>query len=420
MHKKINAILIPLVMLALLAAFFLLPSKDFSERENRYLAPLPKLSVGTVTDGSFMEDIKDYVSDHFPFRDFWIGVNTRVGLLRGKTLINGVYFADDDYIIEKYEPSGNMSKIAKVVNDFADKVDAKVTFMAVPTSVVINRDRLPAGTDGDADAQLAELGELYADLNCYTIDLTEVLSERNRQGQVFYRLDHHWTNAGALAGYEEYYELISTMEDHMDPLHIYREHMRMMASQMPTPGLISNTHDLIYYYDFAPVSDSFRGTLFNKVGECGLGFDSITSRRLPDTVLEKITIKTDDGKDIPLFDESKLETADQYAYFLSGNHPFLTITNAINVDRTVYITPQGPGLKEYGTAHFPDILIIKDSYANCMIPLMLGDYHSITVIDPRYYADPISDYVNEHGIDEVLFVYNMNMLGTDLGIRRIK
>ena len=55
-----------------------------------------------------------------------------------------------------------------------------------------------------------------------------------------------------------------------------------------------------------------------------------------------------------------------------------------------------------------------------MIPLMLGDYASITVIDPRYYSDSISSYVNEHGIDEVLFVYNMNTLGTDLGIRRVK
>ena len=117
MHRKINAILIPVLMAALLAAFFLLPSKDFSEIENRYLAPLPKLSVRTVADGSFMEEIKDYTSDHFPFRDFWIGINTRVGLARGKTLINGVYFADDDYLIEKYESPGNMKKIAKMWKD---------------------------------------------------------------------------------------------------------------------------------------------------------------------------------------------------------------------------------------------------------------------------------------------------------------
>ena len=370
---------------ALLAAFILLPSKDFSERENRYLAPLPKLSLGTVTDGSFMEDIADYVSDHFPLRDFWIGVNTRVSLLRGKTLVNGVYFAADDYLIEKYEPSGNMTKIAGVINKFAGSVDAKVTFMAVPTSVVINQSRLPQGAEGDARLQEAELRELYETLSCYTVELKDVLEERNTQAGVFYRLDHHWTNAGALAAYREYCKLLRPVCD------------------LPS-------------YDFREVSDSFRGTLFNKVGECGLGYDTITSVKLSPALLETITCRTGDGADIPLFDESKLGTADQYAYFLSGNHPFLVITNEAAAD-VVYEISGDEGME---IADLPDILIIKDSYANCMIPLMLGDYHSITVIDPRYYGDSISAYVNENGIDEVLFVYNMNTLGTDLGIRRVK
>ena len=418
MHKKINAILIPLIMLALLAAFFFLPSKGFSERENRYLAPLPKLSVRTITDGSFMEDIKDYVSDHFPFRDLWIGINTRVGLMRGKTLINGVYFADDDYLIEKYEPSGNMQKIAKVVNNFTDKVEAKVTFMAVPTSVVINRDRLPAGTEGDADAQLEELKELYDALDCYTIELAETLTKRNNSGQVFYRLDHHWTNTGAFAAYGEYYKLMRSLGDPVSAVEKRYKHQEWAATI--SPGLLSDTRDMFYSHTYKEVSDSFRGTLFNKVGECGLGCDTITSLYLGPMLLEMISCRTEDGTSVPLFDESKLETADQYAYFLSGNHPFLTISYE-GAAETKYISKDtGPVPLEMEEAILPDILVVKDSYANCMIPLMLGDYASITVIDPRYYGDSISDYVNEHGIDEVLFVYNMNMLGTDLGIRRIK
>ena len=418
MHKKINAILIPLIMAALLCAFVFMPTKDFSERENSYLEPLPKISWNSIKDGSFMEDIKDYVSDHFPFRDFWIGVNTRVSLAKGKTLINGVYFCEDDYLIEKYESSGNMTKIAKAVNSFADKVEAKVTFMAVPTSVVINSDKLPKGREGDAEAQLNDLKELYDNLNCYSVDLTDVLSERNKTKQVFYRLDHHWTNAGAVAGYEEYYKLMRSLGEPGSLLefrYIYNEHIK----EMP-PGVISNTSDYIYQLSYKEVSCNFRGTLFNKVGECGLGYDTITSRELNPVTLDMISCKTDDGKDIPLFDEEKLKTADQYAYFLSGNHPFLKIVVEGNGEKTVYVTPQGPGLKEIGTVSLPDILIIKDSYANCMIPLMLGDYHSITVIDPRYYGDVVSSYVNENDIDEVLFVYNMNTLGTDLGIRRVQ
>ncbi len=383
MHKKINAILIPVLMAALLAAFIVMPVRDFSERENRYLAPAPALNLRTVTDGSFMEDIEEYVSDHFPFRDFWIGVNTRAARLRGKTLINGVYFSADDYLIEDYESSGNMSKIAKAVNAFAEKVkgQAKVTFMAVPTSVVINKDRLPAGTQSDADEQKADIEELYSGLECFTVPLADTLSASHYQS--YYRLDHHWTTMAAQRGYEAY----------------RRSCYSLWAALQSNTEEVANHPFESREYGYELVSDSFRGTLFNKVGECGLGSDSIYTPAGLD--LEGVTCLDDSGREVPIFNYNKLFTADQYAYFLSGNHPVLTITNSYN---------EGA----------PDILVIKDSYANCMIPFMTLDYHTITVIDPRYYGDSISLYVTENGIEEVLFVYNMNTLGTDLGIRRVQ
>ncbi len=383
MHKKINAILIPVIIAALLAAFAVLPSRDFSERENRYLEPAPKLSWTSVKDGSFMEDISDYLSDHFPYRDLWIGVNTRFSLLKGKTLINGVYFCTGDYLIEEYSSSGNMAKLAKAINAFAEKVkgQAKVTFMAVPTSVVINKDRLPAGKEGDAEAQKADIEELYSALSCFTVSLADTLSVPEEQ--VFYRLDHHWTTMAAQKGYEAYRRGLYSL----------------------WAALQSNTEEVTAHpfesreYGYEAVSDSFRGTLFNKVGECGLGSDTIYTPIGLD--LEGVECRDDSGKEILIFNDNKLFTADQYAYFLSGNHPFITITNKANEEK-------------------PDILVIKDSYANCMLPFMTEDYHTITVVDPRYYGDVISSYVTENGIEEVLFVYNMNTLGTDLGIRRVQ
>ena len=76
--------------------------ESFSEQENRYLEAFPKWSWENVKDGSYMEDLSSYVSDHFPFRDFFMGMKTKTEIALGKCEINGVYIADDGYLIEEY------------------------------------------------------------------------------------------------------------------------------------------------------------------------------------------------------------------------------------------------------------------------------------------------------------------------------
>lgn len=385
MSKKINAILIPAIIILLAIASICMPAKDFSERENRYLASFPELTWKNVKSGDFTEGIADYLSDHFPARDTWIEINTRRSLLQGKTLINGVFFADDGYLIEKYNKSESMSKIAKVVNNFSDKVDAEVTFMAAPTSCFININRHPLGID--SNAQMLDMIELYGCLSCKKIDLTSLLFIENLSEPMFYKLDHHWTSRGALAAACAYKYAMEedAFPEYMEPL----DRAEVLAKYIDKQ---ENS------FRFTVVSDNFRGTLFNKVGECGLEPDIIEAPDLSDL---DINYETEEGSFDTVYDQSKLQTADQYAYFLSGNHPIATITNAsCKNDRT--------------------LLIIKDSYANSMVPFLVKDYSKITVIDPRYYGESVSELVNENGIDEVLFVYNMNTLGTDSGIRRVQ
>ena len=41
--------------------------REFSESENRVLASFPKLTVSSVTDGSFMKNFETYMADQFIF-----------------------------------------------------------------------------------------------------------------------------------------------------------------------------------------------------------------------------------------------------------------------------------------------------------------------------------------------------------------
>ena len=65
------------------------------------------------------------------------------------------------------------------------------------------------------------------------------------------------------------------------------------------------------------------------------------------------------------------------------------------------------------------LLVIKDSYAHIMAPFLCQNYEEIHFIDPRYYKASITEYVAQNEITDILFLYNVSNLLTDLGILSI-
>ena len=62
------------------------------------------------------------------------------------------------------------------------------------------------------------------------------------------------------------------------------------------------------------------------------------------------------------------------------------------------------------------LLIIKDSYANSLIPFLIPYYREIVVVDPRYYYDDIEKVMKKDNITSVLFLYNGNTFVKDNSI----
>ena len=60
-----------------------------------------------------------------------------------------------------------------------------------------------------------------------------------------------------------------------------------------------------------------------------------------------------------------------------------------------------------------NLLLIKDSYANCFVQFLLPYYRNIIIIDPRYYYDDIDKLVHDNEITDVLFLYNVNTFMED-------
>ena len=392
------------------------PKQTFSENENRALASWPAYSFDTLKDGSYMSGIQTYLSDHFPLRDPFMTLKTKYEMLTGREEINDIYLAKDGYYIEAYKEPKQQQKIITQLQKLQDAIstDAKenVRVMLVPTAISTYNAKLPAcAPDRGVLRQVDTMNEIYAALpNMQKVDAWSVLQAAaaeeagglsqasanagNAQSMartgdtdnehllagtgdsgnavsatagLYYHTDHHWTTHGAYVGYQAYCGA---------------------AGIEPIPEA-----------DFQQtcVTTDFHGTIFSKLHDSTVPGDAITLYENP---ANQLTVSYPDTGEVTdtLYNRDYLAQKDKYSMFLNNLHPLVEITNArADSDR--------------------QLVLIKDSYANSMVPFLVNHYQKIYVFDTRYYRFGPSSFINEHPeVTDVLLLYNMNTIDTDLGV----
>ena len=100
------------------------------------------------------------------------------------------------------------------------------------------------------------------------------------------------------------------------------------------------------------------------------------------------------GRDEPgrLYAPEQLAVKNKYAYFLGGNQPLCVIHS------------QSDG---------PKILVIRDSYADCLAPFLSERFQEVHLFDLRYNRLSPSDYIRENNIDVVLVLYSFETYVSD-------
>ena len=362
--KKLQILYVSLffAVLAGLALFILIsPDRAFSDQENRNLAQKPALNAETLFNGSFQDGLNDYLSDQFPLRDFWMQMNTRVQKVLGKKEIGGVYLGKDGYYFEKYTDEDfsrsrkNFEILLHAINDQSKKRQDPFTVLFVPSPATVLSDLLPANAEHYNEKEVRSI--LAADLpDCRLIDLTKAFSSSKEQ--LYFRTDHHWTNAGAFLAYQ---------------------------ALMGTEALSQNE------FDVRCVSDDFYGTLFSK----SLDPDAVPDRIFAPQSLPEMTVVFEDGtQKNSVYDPEKLSVKDQYAYYFGGNQGIITIKTSVHNGKK--------------------LLIFKDSFANSLVPYLTAHYEEITLIDLRYYNEDLTPLLEKDC--EVLFLYELTNFIQDKGI----
>ncbi|MBP5608499.1 MAG: hypothetical protein J6X66_09580 [Lachnospiraceae bacterium] len=387
--KRISVYLIAGLLAVFGIAFFLTPKTEFSESENRSLAKWPEFSIANLTSGRYTEGVKDYLSDHFPKRDELLKLINSTERMSGRREINGVYLCEDR-LINSYEEPKNVEKDINQFGKLADNVEnTRVSLMLVPTATSIYWDMLPEGSPDYEAADLQRRDTVIKETKPATTELDTMIrissampdkvnhiqadaellnAAYNGNENLYYRTDHHWTTYGAYTGY---------------------------TAICKSLGLDATP---IEEFDQTVVTTDFYGSIYSKLNDDYVKPDEIVSYSYPGWDLRVEYADSGLVTDTP-YDPEYLNKRDKYSYFLSNQHGFITITNeAVAEDAGA-------------------MALVKDSYANCLVPFLLNHYRTLYIFDTRYHKGGVSKFVNSHeDVKEVLILYNMGTLDKDSGI----
>lgn len=370
----VTVIVFCILIFGFAAATMIKSSVEFSETENRVLAQKPEIKLETIINGEFETDYEEYLSDQFILRNEWIGLKTSVERLLLKRESKDIYFADDDYLIEKHTGSFTTDMAQRnitALTQFAEKCknqfgEGHMTVMIVPNAVDILADKLPPfASVYNEDDYLGQIAEALPEGVWF--DTAAILRQHTGE-ELFYRTDHHWKTLAAFYVYQ--------------------------AWAGKQGYIVPELND----YKIQAVTDCFEGTIQSKLGikTAGDTIDLFLPKKEATYRISRDDLtETEDS----LYDYSALETKDKYAVYFGGNQAFMKIS-----------TESDSGRK---------ILIIKDSYANCFIPFMLGEFQEIDILDIRYTNQKIIELIEEGGYTDLLVLYNAAGFAEDMSIIKL-
>lgn len=351
------------IFLGVMAVLYLvLPKQDFSQLEKRYLAEAPTLSWEAVASGAYGDQVESYMADHIPGRDFFVGLNAYAQLLTGRQTASEIYLAEGGRLVEapaQWDDAA-VQKNMKAINSFAAKLDVPVDLVIVPSAGWAAREEILGIADAYGDEQFITDIYALAGENLRTVNVTAEFDDPS----LYYRTDHHWTSGGAYLGYRLYMQSLG------------RDFRAAEDFTVETvEGFLGSTYSraALWLTEAEPL-------------ELWTGSRGIT-----------VTNGETEGTHAGIFYRERLEETDKYTVYLDGNHSVVRIQN-----------PAAAGSGK--------LLVIRDSYSNCLGGFLAESYEEVVLVDLRYYKYSLSELCQTEGFDNVLILYSLGNFLTDANI----
>ena len=364
--KRLPGVIFMVLLLGLAGKEALSHQRIYSPVEKRELQTRPEISITKVLDGRFQKKYESYLRDQFPGRDHWVSFQTDMELFMGKNEIHNVYIGKNHYLLEHYtekefdpqQISKNLQALEKFVGK--TKQNADVHVMMVPTKSWILREKLPAFAPHYKEQRFYDALQQKLEKEDVLISVEPVL-DAHKEEEIYYRTDHHWTTLGAWYAYEQYTKAVGG------------DLQRAQGKKK-----------------FRCISKDFYGTTYAKINYARQA-DKIEIYEPADKL--RVVYNMGEKKTKTLYDFSFLKTADQYSVFTGGNQAVLEITGGIKNGKT--------------------LLLIKDSFANSILPFLAEDYEKLVVVDLRQLNVSGDRLLEMFSPTDILILYNSAQFAQD-------
>ena len=148
-------------------------------------------------------------------------------------------------------------------------------------------------------------------------------------------------------------------------------------------------------YRILPLTNEFQGTLASSSGIFS-ATDTVSIALQQNEVPYTVKYVEEKKETSSVFVSEKLNGKSKYDVFFGGNFAQINIETKAKSQK--------------------NLLVIKDSYANCVIPLLLPSFKNVVVVDPRYYNGNLQELIEKEGITDILWLYNVNTFLNDTSI----
>ena len=364
MTKKIRicgAFALAAVWLLITGFAWFAPQKDISAAERRPLDKMPDITVDTILDGDFMSDFESYTLDQFPMRDSFRTLKSLVHKSVMQQLDNnGIYIANGyaaemEYPLDEGSVERALKQFQYVYSQYLENTGSKIYASVVPDKGYYLADRYGyLSMDYEKLFTKIREGMPFADY----VDITDCLTLED-----YYRTDTHWRQ-----------EKLLPVADRL-----------AKAMGVTAPALESYTQ--------TPIDRPFYGVYY---GQAALPMDPDEMYILQNDMLSQCKVYNfEKNTYTDVYDLEKLTGYDPYDIYLSGAQSLLRIENPnATTDR--------------------ELIVFRDSFSSSLIPLLVQDYATVTLVDIRYVKAPLLGRFLEFNGQDVLFLYSALVLNKNL------
>ena len=362
MKAKILSFLFVATIFSLMLLSIIFKDKEVSISERRKLSAFPDIAINSVISGEFFENLNNYLTDQFPFRDIFRNIKGVISnSIFQKKDEDGIFIKDKS--IYQLNTSINEKSVDNFINLLNKIQKSYIKSQNVYYAVIPDKNYYLDSNIPKMDYEMLQLLLSNKLENMKYINLFDTLTIDS-----YYKTDIHWRQ-----------EKLEKAKEKIEA-----------SVNLPTSKLPEQKKEFFKFYG------NLYGRIANNLKAENLVY--LTNGEIEDAIVfdyEKQQYRK-------VYETKDLNNIDSYDIYLGGAKPLLIIENKSSKNKK-------------------ELILFRDSFGSSIAPLLISNYSKITLIDLRYLNSSLLNKIEAISFSnlnqDVLFLYSVPIINNSFTLK---